>query len=577
MKHRHASSIAFALLASSSALASTPNTPEQEVARIARTLKPIPDDEWKQIAGEHLTQKFTITKGDTLYDISKTLFGDGKYWPKLWAINGQGITNPHLIFPGNTIAFIPGTGSSLPSLSVETAENETGTGTTMTDVPLEDGHPPRSDEWKRFPIQEWENVQLQLPPEVDPLGFDTRSRVRSHGPIGFDLPVMALSRKAQALGRIFASEKEGEFISLDELVFIHPEGDLQIGQTYSITEEPEKLDNEVSPRSGYAYELEATVKILENREGMFIGMVGQVSHPFERGAILIPLQPKIPEMVPVPGPSRLEGVVMLNRQVSTGTTMQHAFVFIDRGSDDGVAPGMVFRSYERIDPNNEKQITKANILINSDIMVVHTSQKFCTGLVLSSFNYMTEGAPVVLLTDVSDLLKKHAPNQSRLETQGTTPTDALDSLDNGNGLMDSEKRELKQLEKWKQNPTAEPSPEPSPEASIPAPELSPVPSPTPSPESSEIPAPVPSEEIPPPPPGEGAVPPTAPIPGEEALPPPPATNLEVPPPPASEPAIEAVPPPPSTPPAIDQAAPPTNEIPPPVTDIPPPPPPDLSP
>src|SRR5512136_801156 len=45
---------------------------------------------------------YTIKKGDTLWDISSKFLKDPFLWPKLWERNPY-ITNPHLIFPGNSI------------------------------------------------------------------------------------------------------------------------------------------------------------------------------------------------------------------------------------------------------------------------------------------------------------------------------------------------------------------------------------------------------------------------------------------------------------------------------------------
>src|SRR4051794_36601966 len=78
-------------------------SPEQDTLEAARHIKPISDEEWKAIAGEHMTEKYQIIRGDTLSGISKRLFGDPKYWPKLYALNNESISNPHLIRPGNSV------------------------------------------------------------------------------------------------------------------------------------------------------------------------------------------------------------------------------------------------------------------------------------------------------------------------------------------------------------------------------------------------------------------------------------------------------------------------------------------
>src|SRR4051794_20218852 len=90
-------------------------------AQAAKHLKPISDEKWKSIAGSKLTESYSVLKGDTLSGISRQLFGDPKYWPKIWAMNNNQIKNPHRIVPGNLIAFSPPTGNSLPEVSIETA------------------------------------------------------------------------------------------------------------------------------------------------------------------------------------------------------------------------------------------------------------------------------------------------------------------------------------------------------------------------------------------------------------------------------------------------------------------------
>ncbi len=45
---------------------------------------------------------YVIKKGDTLWDLSDTYLKDPYQWPELWQRN-QYITNPHLIYPGNSL------------------------------------------------------------------------------------------------------------------------------------------------------------------------------------------------------------------------------------------------------------------------------------------------------------------------------------------------------------------------------------------------------------------------------------------------------------------------------------------
>ena len=80
--------------------------------------KRVPMGEWANVIGGK--DIYIVQQKDTLWDVSKVLFGDSSYWPKLWSAN-PGITNPHLIQPGDNLGFIYGTEETPPSLSIITS------------------------------------------------------------------------------------------------------------------------------------------------------------------------------------------------------------------------------------------------------------------------------------------------------------------------------------------------------------------------------------------------------------------------------------------------------------------------
>jgi hypothetical protein len=63
----------------------------------AATVEREPSETMEIVPEEH-----AVTKGDTLWDICETYFHDPWRWPKIWALNPE-ITNPHWIFPGQTL------------------------------------------------------------------------------------------------------------------------------------------------------------------------------------------------------------------------------------------------------------------------------------------------------------------------------------------------------------------------------------------------------------------------------------------------------------------------------------------
>jgi hypothetical protein len=50
-------------------------------------------------------QTYIVQEGDTLWDISSVFLRDPWFWPEIWFKNPQ-VENPHLIYPGDTLAII---------------------------------------------------------------------------------------------------------------------------------------------------------------------------------------------------------------------------------------------------------------------------------------------------------------------------------------------------------------------------------------------------------------------------------------------------------------------------------------
>lgn len=64
-------------------------------------LSPMLSADTVQLKPDH-PERYTVVKGDTLWDISKRFLKSPWHWPRVWKINEQ-VKNPHLIYPGDVL------------------------------------------------------------------------------------------------------------------------------------------------------------------------------------------------------------------------------------------------------------------------------------------------------------------------------------------------------------------------------------------------------------------------------------------------------------------------------------------
>jgi hypothetical protein len=219
--------------------------------------QPILDDDWFKIIEGIQEQVYKVNTGDTLWDISEIYFGDGHYWSKLWAIN-KGITNPHLIFPGDTIVFSLGTFNEAPSITVEKLEESLTQSTSPTIMIESDPVVSSTGKFYSKPPDFFAESPLLNLAEESKIFVIPRPQMKYKNDFYLTQEIFSEEPKTVAKVKSIGGERmvSGEF---NRIILQHEEKPLNIGDVLSIIDEnPEYL------KGGYGVQTLGIVKVLQS-------------------------------------------------------------------------------------------------------------------------------------------------------------------------------------------------------------------------------------------------------------------------------------------------------------------------
>lgn len=300
---------------------------------------------------------YTVKKGDTLWDLSQRFADSPWLWPDLWQRNGQ-IANPHRIFPGERIRIY---------------------------------HKDWIERMRKQPEPEPEPEPVEVvqapEPEEIPTETITYPAIDSVGFIRLE--------KAGSFGKIFKVEDDKWLISQGDLVYITPEaGELEIGSHYTIFRTLDPLrDKKTKTMIGYQHYLLGIVEITDIQDEFALGEIFRSFEAIKVGDQLMNYIPADPQIGLTESVKGLKGKIISARE-GEKLIGAHMLVFLDKGSNAGVARGQRYLVYEertgKLSAESKKVLNLPPVDYGT-LLILHVEDNTATALVTASNKNIAPG------------------------------------------------------------------------------------------------------------------------------------------------------------------------------------------
>ncbi|MBX3017791.1 MAG: LysM peptidoglycan-binding domain-containing protein [Bdellovibrionaceae bacterium] len=385
---------------------------EQRLHQIYRNYyaNPTSPEKWSEALGRAKDQTYTIQKGDTLWGISETFFGDPNFWPKIWSLNTD-IYNPHEIAPSGVVSFQLGTAAEPPSLAVGNAP-----ATPQADPPVDPNAAPAAP--AKPVIGQYIDIdlgQLKIPPpsrsQAPPRSFprsipgyvyhrdpkksallelSTVTRAPTDN-VPLSVNHFVSDTEVQGAGEVLGSELGFSTAGEGQTILIKGSGLSQGMRLMSVRRQgpvrgaPEALAYGI----GGMLEVEAPVN---SAEGVYRArVVKSVSH-VSRGDILV--SEELPSMVPAGGGSMspVNGKI-IGGEFSAERRLfgMYNIVYLNAGSNQGLAVGTHVPVYRNPSLRNADLLIRENPAEIGELQVVRVGGRVSTAIVVKSLEDIRVG------------------------------------------------------------------------------------------------------------------------------------------------------------------------------------------
>lgn len=301
---------------------------------------------------------YVIKKGDTLWGLSEQFLKDPHYWPNLWAKNGESITNPHLIFPGQKLRIFPDHIEIEGTAPAALGAAQPAAGSKAADEPVAE---------KTYMVSGGEGFLMET--GFKPAGFIV-STYQNRQMVGEDDIVYIDLGKAHGAG---IGDRFSIFKKMDAIS--HPVTNIILG-------------NKVIPLG--------TLQVSEAEDKVSKAIITKSYMEIGAGAFITPYRERKKE-VPLKAADRdLSGYIV---ETKTGNAALAAgdVAYLDLGSSNGVEPGNMLYIVRDVTPDRkflEVPVDRLPREVIGALVIVETGKNTSTALIVKSIDTVYRGDKV---------------------------------------------------------------------------------------------------------------------------------------------------------------------------------------
>lgn len=315
--------------------------------------------------------RYTVVKGDTLWDISGRFLSKPWRWPEIWELNREQIRNPHLIYPGD-IVVLDRSGAS-PRLRLSRLVGSGGSGADPSGLPVE----------RRQPQTRVEMLERDPVPTIDSTAIEPF----------LNRPLIVGEKELAANPRIVATQDGRVYLGRGDLAYARGIADDTVREWHIYRQAKPLLDPDT--RKPIAWEaLFVGSARLEKTGDPATLRITSMTEEIGVGDRLMPSEPPKPfSYVPRPPAGEVDGRILA---VYRGVTQigRNNVVAVNAGGGAGVEPGNVLAIHQRgrlvVDRETKEQLRLPDEAVGH-LLVFRVFDNISYGLVMDASQSITVG------------------------------------------------------------------------------------------------------------------------------------------------------------------------------------------